>query len=78
MEVHPRKRRRRAAISFTAECAGALAGVLAAATLFFVLLGFMKLDTVIWFVVGALMASFVSRIFDDERAAAKDHSPAAK
>lgn len=37
-------------------------GVLVAATLFLVLLGSMKLDTVMWFVVRALLASFVSRI----------------
>jgi hypothetical protein len=67
MTAHSRKRRRRETISFTAECTGALAWVLAVATLFFVVLGFMKLETVIWFVIGALVASFVSRTFDDER-----------
>ncbi|HEX7929344.1 MAG TPA: hypothetical protein VF470_00340 [Sphingomicrobium sp.] len=69
MAVHPRKRRRRETISFTAECTGALGWVLTAATLFFVLLGFMKVSTVIWFLGGALLASFVSRTFDDDRVA---------
>jgi hypothetical protein len=69
MTTHSRKRRRRETIAFAAECAGALGGVLAVATLFFAMLGFAKLSMAIWFVIGAVAASIVSLQFDDERAA---------
>lgn len=67
MTAHSRKRRRRETISFTAECLGALSGVLTVATLFFAMLGFTKVSAGLWFLLGALVASFVSRAFDDER-----------